>query len=109
MPDGIANILSQHQVEQKYRVTYDSWDGFYVVHHPKGPVKFCKEHQGLPFIDMADSSLEAAILHVQTVHGNYAEGFTKKEVVEAKVARHQQGMMGAVSEKDYRGLVSSHM
>ena len=49
MPDGIANILSQHQVEQKYHVTYDSWDGFYVVHHPKGPVKCCKDHQGLPF------------------------------------------------------------
>ena len=109
MPDGIANILSQHQVEQKYRVTYDSWDGFYVVHHPKGPVKFCKDHQGLPFIDMTDSSHEAAILLVQTVRGNYAEGFTKKEVAEAKVARRQQGMMGAVSEKDYRGLVSSHM
>ena len=109
MPDGIANILSQHQVEQKYRVTYDSWDGFYVVHHPKGPVKFSKDHQDLPFIDMTDSSREAAILLVQTVHGNYAEGFTKKEVVEAKVARRQQGMMGAVSEKDYRGLVSSHM
>jgi len=30
-------------------------------------------------------------------------------VAEAKVARRQQGMMGAVSEKDYRGLVSSHM
>ena len=58
---------------------------------------------------MTDSSHEAAILLVQTVRGNYAEGFTKKEVAEAKVARRQQGMMGAVSEKDYRGLVSSHM
>ena len=49
MPDGIANILSQHQVEQKYQVTYDSWDGYYIIHNPKRPVKFCKDHQGLPW------------------------------------------------------------
>ena len=109
MPDGIANILSQHQVEQQHRITYDSWDGFYIVHHPKGPVKFSKDHQGLPFIDMVESSKEAAILLVQTVSGDYAEGFTKKEVLEAKTARQQQGMKGSVKEKDYRGLVSSHL
>jgi len=100
MPNGIANILPQHQVEQKYRATYDSWDGYYVVHHPKGPVNICKDHQGIPYIDMNDSSREAAILLVQTVRGNYAEGYTKKEVMEAKQARCQQGVMGAVSDKD---------
>ena len=109
MPNGIANILSQHQVEQKYRITYDSWEGYYVVHHPKGPVRFCKDHQGLPYIDMGKSSTDAVILLVQTVRGNYAKGYTKKEVLEAKVARRQQGMMGAVSENDYPGLVSSHL
>ena len=46
---------------------------------------------------------------MQTVRGNYAEGYTKKEVLEAKVTRRYQGMMGAVSEKDYRGLVSSNL
>ena len=109
MSDGIANILSQHQAEQKYHVTYDSWDGFYIVHHPKGPVKFCKDHQGLPFIDMAESDKESDILLVQRVRGNYAAGYTKKEVLEANTARQQQGMMGAVSKNDYRGLASSHL
>jgi len=98
MPDGIATILSQHQVEQKYRITYDSWDGFYITHRPKGPVKFCKDHQGLSYIDMVESGHEIAILLVQTVCGNYAEGFTQKEMVEAKQAWYQQGMMGAVSK-----------
>jgi len=60
---------------------------------------------------MAKTSCEAAILLllVQTVGRNYAEGYTEKEALEAKEARCQQGMMGAVSKKDYRGLVSSHL
>ena len=45
---SIANILSQYHIEQKYRVTYDSWDGFYIVYHAKGLVKLCKDQQGLP-------------------------------------------------------------
>lgn len=97
--DGIANILFQHQVEKKYRVIYDNWDGYYVVHHTTGAVKFCKDHQGLPYIDMVYSSYKAAILIVQTVHGNYAEVFTKKEVLQTKQARCQQGIMGMMSEK----------
>ena len=56
MPNRIANILLQHQMEQKYQITYDSWEGYYVVHHPKGPVRFCKDHQGLPYINMGKSS-----------------------------------------------------
>jgi len=31
LPDGIANIFSMHELEKLYRITYDSWEGFYVV------------------------------------------------------------------------------
>jgi hypothetical protein len=31
-----------------YRITYDSWEGFYVVHTPRGEVHFHKDKQGLP-------------------------------------------------------------
>ena len=34
LPDGIANIFSMHELEKLYRITYDSWEGFYVVHTP---------------------------------------------------------------------------
>ncbi len=34
LPDGIVNIFSMHKLEQLYRITYNSWDGFYVVHTP---------------------------------------------------------------------------
>ena len=40
LPDGIANIFSMHELEKLYRITYDSWEGFYVVHTPRGEVHF---------------------------------------------------------------------
>ncbi len=36
IPDGIANIFSMHKLEKMYHITYDSWDGYYKVHMPKG-------------------------------------------------------------------------
>jgi hypothetical protein len=42
------------------------------------------------------------------VHGNY-EGYTKREVTQAKEARRAQAMMGNPSEKDYKGMVSNNL
>ena len=42
IPEGIANIFSMNELEKKYRFTYDSWEGYYVVHTQDGPVKFYK-------------------------------------------------------------------
>jgi hypothetical protein len=105
IPDGIANIFSMHELEKKYRITYDSWKGHYVVHTPKGEVNFHKDEQGLPYIKLdGPTGREAAVmllqsmqqehhvctgvevLHVQTVRSNY-EGHTKRDVLEAKEAR----------------------
>ena len=126
IPNGIANIFSMQELEQHYRITYDSRDGYYQVHTPKGTVKFCKDEQGLPYIDLNESAQEAATMLVQlgsgkdggaskqqtmlveTVRGNF-EGFTKNEVLRAKQARRAQTMMGNPSEKDYKGVVSNHI
>ena len=54
------------------------------------------------------SVYDAAITLVQTGRSNY-EGFTKKDIKAAKVARKIQGMIGSLSEKDYGGMVSSNM
>ncbi len=48
LPNRIVNIFLMHELEQSYRNTYDSWDGYYVVHTPKGEVRFNKDEQGLP-------------------------------------------------------------
>ena len=108
IPNGIANIFSMHELEKHYRITYDSWEGFYEVHTPRGRVKFHKDEQGLPYIDL-DGSAEAAAtmlmqlgatqhvtmtqtgtndehtMLIETVRGNY-EGFTKNEILKAKQA-----------------------
>jgi hypothetical protein len=42
LPDGIANIFSMHELEKLYHITYDSWKGYYIVHTPKGQVRFYK-------------------------------------------------------------------
>ncbi len=35
IPDGIANIFSMHELEKKYRITYDSWEGTTSCTHPR--------------------------------------------------------------------------
>ena len=131
LPDGIANIISMHELEEMYRITYDSWAGYYAVHTPKGEVQFYKDEQGLPYLDLEESS-EAAVmlLHqgedlcadttemepvsegtvalVQTVQGNY-EGYTKRKVLKAKEVRRAQAMMGNASKKDYKTMVSNNL
>jgi hypothetical protein len=105
IPDGIANIFSMNELEKKYRITYDSWKGYYIVHTANGEIRFHKDENGLPYIDLEELSKEAAALlvqtrseeaanaFVQTVRQNY-EGYTKREVLQAKEARRAMGMIG---------------
>ncbi len=87
-----------HELEKLYCITYDSWKGYYIVHTPKGEVRFYKDEQRLPYLDLEESNHEAAMMllqhgeeivtsrnrvgetgvsFVQTVRGNY-EGFSKR-------------------------------
>ena len=107
LPDRIANIFLMHKLKKLYRITYDSWDGYYIVHTPKGDVQIHKDEQGLPYINLEESNMAAAmillqqeervcqvhtgapgtkVLLVQMVRGDY-EGFMKQEVIQAKEAR----------------------
>jgi hypothetical protein len=129
LPDSIANIISMHELEGMNCITYDSWQGYYVVHTPKGEVWFYKDKQGLPYLDLEESSKTAvmllqrgqdpnmtgkepehkgAVALVQTVRGNY-EGYTKREVLKAKEAHRAHAMMGNPSEKDYKTMVSNNL
>jgi hypothetical protein len=108
IPNGIVNIFLMHELKKHYRITYDSWEGFYEVHTPRGTVKFHKDEQGLQFIDLDRSAQEAATMLMQlgmsqhtmmaqtannkdhtmlvdTVRGNF-ERFTKNKVLRAKQA-----------------------
>ena len=55
-----------NELEKKYRITYDSWQGYYVVHTANGEVQFHKDENGLPYIDLGESSEDAAAMLVQT-------------------------------------------
>ena len=69
-----------------------------MVHTQDGPVRFYKDENGLPYINLEGLEEDAATLlvqkgleeavsaFVQTVRQNY-EGFTKKEILQAKEAR----------------------
>ena len=94
-------------------------------------MKFHKDKQGLPFINLDGSAQEAAKMLMQlemsqhtmmvqtannkdhemlvkTVGGNF-EGFTKNKVLRAKQACCAQVMMGNPSKKDYKGVVSNRL
>ena len=55
IPIGIANILSMHKQEKHYRITYDSKEGHYVVHMPRGGMRFYKDEPGIPYMDLNGS------------------------------------------------------
>ena len=65
LPDGIVNIFSMHELKRSYRITYDSWEGYYVVHTSKGEVPFHKDEQRLPYINLGESDSEAAMMLLQ--------------------------------------------
>ncbi len=62
-----------HELEQQYRITYDSWEGYYSVHTPRRVVKFHKDKQGLPYIDPDGSSQEAATMLMQVIQTQGAQ------------------------------------
>jgi hypothetical protein len=116
-----------HELKKKYCITYDSWEGHYVVHMPRGEVNFHKDEQGLPYIELyGPTGCEAAmillqsmqqeycvcmgvkVLHVQTVRGNY-EGCMKRDVLQAKEAQRAQAMIGNPSKGDFKGMVSGNL
>ncbi len=62
IPEGIANLFSMHELEKMYHITYDSLDGYYVMHTPRGKVVFHKDKQGLPYINLDGLSQDAVIM-----------------------------------------------
>jgi hypothetical protein len=109
-----------NKLEKKYRITYNSWQGYYVVHTAQGEVRFYKYKNGLLFIDLDKSSEDTATMLVQTgledvtnalvqtVRQNY-KGYTKKEILQAKEARWAMGMIEKPREQDFKGMVRGNM
>ena len=91
-PEGIANILSIHKVQEKYRVMYDSstMAGF-VVHKSDGTnCMFKPSKKGLFFSDVKDENTHILVNTVDSIKNKY----TVKEYSET----HK---IGRPSTKDY--------
>ena len=107
--NGIANIMSIPVLKKLgFHITYDSDNGYFLVTNRENgeSIKFYEDENGMPSIDGA--SPEAAKVFVQTVRQNY-EGYTKKEVEKAILARKASGLVGCPSERDLKYLVSHHL
>lgn len=96
-PDAIANILSLRNVQDKFRVTYDSETGNrFVVHRPDGTQRvFEPTRNGLYASGMEES--EDGVAMVSTVAEN-VKSFTRREVKRAEAARRLMAIIGRPSE-----------
>jgi hypothetical protein len=92
IPEGIGNIFLMIELEKKYHINYDSWQGYYTVHTSEGEVRIYKDENGLLYIDLEEllddtvellvqtGSKEAAAACVQMVQQNY-KGYTKRDIL----------------------------
>lgn len=99
-PKGLANILSFHELERHYEITYGSkaTKGAFIVHTEKRNIVFKKNEIGLPYIDT--SVAQEALCLINTVRDNY-KGFTKKEIARAKQAREALAKVGNPTERNF--------
>jgi hypothetical protein len=103
---GVATIIPLMALAKIWRVTYDSTlnDGKFVVWTDKGKIVLDNNDGGMPYIDLTTLEGEVALSLVQTVRGN-AEGYTKREVNEAREARKAQAMVGHPTDREWLGMV----
>jgi hypothetical protein len=97
-PDGIANILSLHNMQKKYKVTYDSTQGNGFVVHKAGSNNhvFMPSNKGLFFSDVKND--EAHVL-INTVDKNKNK-YMVKQYSNYK-ARFIRDVIGLPSMADY--------
>jgi len=94
---GIMNLLSIPQLEEDgFRVRYDT-NGDWIVTSPSG--------EDIVFKSIGMRKNHARLTLLQTVRKNF-EGFTKKQVEKALLARNVQAMVGHPSDGEFNQMVS---
>ena len=104
-PDAITNILSLKNVREKFQVTFDSdTSNAFIVHKPNGAqLRFNMHRDGLYYHDPRGHHMSM----VNTVK-EAEEGFSKRQVAQAKLAREFQAIVGNPSTHDLKAIVSSN-
>lgn len=105
-PKGITNIIALANAIKYYRVTYDSsLDGDFIVHRQEfglPDMRFIKHECGLHIY-----TPPKGLVFIQTVEGNM-EGFTKKEIAQARKAADLYIKLIYPSGKDFDWVVLSN-
>ena len=102
--DGIANILSLKNVKNRHKVTYNSEDNRFIVHHPEGNTVFNQSPRGLFFADVRNQHIALTNYDVDTVEEN-SVGYSLAQRRAARRARRAQIMMGHPSDRDFAAMV----
>ena len=104
---AITNIIALSNIIKQYRVTYDSDDLMFVVHrelHGKPNMEFRMHKSGLHYFDPREHQ---HVAFLNTVSGNM-EGFTRRQIKGAELARALYPRLVYPSVKDYRWVIRSH-
>jgi hypothetical protein len=114
----VATIIPLKSLEKLCPVRYDSSrnGGVFICRTKDGDVVLKNNGKGMPYIDLRDFEAgavmsfapKAALFFMQTVRGNM-EGFTKREVKEARKACEAQAMLGHPTDRDFLGMVRGSM
>ena len=109
--NGIANVLSVGQLEKDgFKISYET-GGDWVVRTPNGKsLKFKRDTgmcYGFPYLDLRKTHDLEGLACVQTMRENF-EGFTKRELKRAILARQKQQQVGIPSEAEFARMVSGN-
>ena len=105
--NGICNIISLKTLQRRFKITYDSsQESSFCVHTPSGVVHFKQCGKGLHFLNL-DKTKHPDVL-CTTVQKNF-EGFSRREIGQAIIARKLQGMIGHPSTTDFEGMVRNKL
>jgi hypothetical protein len=104
--NAITNILSLKNVKSKFQVTYDfKGEGAFIVHKPDGvDVHSIAHADGLHFHDTNNCQLTM----VSTV-AQESEGFSKKQIAQAKTAHNFQTKVGHPSTQDLKYVIKLNL
>jgi hypothetical protein len=103
---AITNILSLKNVREKVHVTYDSHgEGSFQVHKPNGiDIHFRMHADGLHYHVTNNRELTM----VSTVKSE-SEGFSKRQLEQAKAARDFQAKVGHPSTQDLKAIIQNNL
>lgn len=102
--DAMTNVISMANMEDKYRITYDSErESALIVHTECGKIKFTRNSNNLYAKQLKYDTANATCL-VETVEEN-ASHYTGRQMDRAKAARNLMHSLGYPSTADLKNII----